>query len=366
MSKAVVLGLYGLNSLGVTRSLGLEGIVVNGYHFGNKFPSTLYSSFLNKGFVCEDERQFLTFLLRENDEKKVLFPTGDDMLFFCDRYSEELMKLNYVVPNSKMGRICDLLDKNRNLEIGKKAGFRVPQSQYLTDLLSISGKILVKPLNSDGTGKQDIYIFDSLKDLNRKKDDLIGRYGNMVVQEYICGDVEDHYEIHCYNSSNGPVFGSMIQKLRALENTTKGSIGSVIRSVWIPELADSSNNLMRNLGYNGLLDINLLKDKYSGEYYFLEVNLRSSANIMIDTISGNNLASIMYFDNLGEDYSHLLRSNQINKFWVAEHRIDFNDEIDRHYLENADSLGYYFPGDEKPIQMLKSTGNFVSELKHNN
>jgi len=319
-SKAVVLGLYEANGLGVVRSLGQEGIPVIGFHKKGLFPHAAHSRYIEDVHLVENESELLARLMEESKkqaEKAVIFATGDDYVLFCQDHAPELQE-HYHVPLVSGGNLHSLLEKRSNLELGVSAGFRVPRSQHLNGGISLEGKIIVKPLTSVDTGKQDIFIFNDRQELERERARLIEAYGNMIIMDYIEGGVKEHFEVHVYNSSRGPLIAGMVQKLLALRNSTHGSIGAIAQSVWVDELATPAIELARLSGFNGAMDINLKQDPQSGEFYFTEVNYRTSGNLMLDTAAGLNLPVIIYLDLNGRDFSHLIREPRTGVKWVSE------------------------------------------------
>jgi predicted ATP-grasp superfamily ATP-dependent carboligase len=323
----VVLGLYGANALGVVRSLGAEGIPVAGFHQGNRFPHAKYSKFTKESYVVTESGNLLDCLLdfgKKNRTKSVLFPTDDKYVLFCQNNYEQL-KTHFYVPMSGKGNLNDFLNKNKILELGETAGFSVPKSGHLSNLQEkLTGKVLIKPLNSINAGKDDFFLFNSLKELYEKKQELLDKYGEMVYQQYIEGGVKDHVEVHTYKDKHDVIHMSMLQKIYASENAsaaTKGSTGAIAKTIWIDELKKPSENLTKDLDFTGPLDINLKKDSLTEKYYFFEVNFRTSANISLDTCAGLNLPFLMYEDVLG----NLNKQNPVvaktNIYWGMENRI---------------------------------------------
>ncbi|MBU2497159.1 MAG: hypothetical protein KJ767_03825 [Nanoarchaeota archaeon] len=320
-SKAIVLGLYEGNGLGVTRSLGYEKIPIIGFNKKGLFPHASYSKYMQASYFVDNESELIEKLMEtgmQQEEKGVLFATGDDYVLFCQDYSEDLQKY-YHVPLVKEKNLHNLLEKKSNLKIGQESGFKIPESQYLSEPLKLEDKIIAKPLSSVGTSKQDIFIFDNKYEIEKAKDKLIRKYKDMLLMQYIEGGVKEHFEIHTYNSSQGVLIAGMLQKIHALKNSTHGSVGALAQSVWIDELVKAAKKLTEKAEFNGALDINLKKNALDNEFYFTEVNYRTSGNLMLDTISGLNLPAIIYYDLNEKDISHLIsKSKRLGIKWLSE------------------------------------------------
>lgn len=372
-SKAVVLGLYEANGLGVVRSLGIENIPIVGYDLPGLFPHAAHSKYLNHYNIARNETGLLERLLEDGqreETKPVVYATGDNFVLFCQNHSSELGKY-YHLPLVEGRDLNELLEKKYNLEIGKESGFLVPVAQYLSDKITIKGKLIAKPLSSVGTSKEDIFIFDDNNSLNAQKQRLLDKYQDMLIMEYIEGGVDDHYEVHTYNSSKGPLIAGMVQKLLAVKNSTQGSIGAIAQNVWIDELVEPSLTLTRNSGFNGALDINLKKDINREKYYFTEVNYRTSGNLMLDTISGLNLPAIIYNDILGNKFNHLLKPIRLGYKWISEgvearcliDNLNITPEEYQSYRKGEKIFVFYDTKDPMPYAKALETNNFLFDKR---
>lgn len=364
MSEGIVLGLYGPNALGVVRSLGYEDIPVVGFHIKDKFPHASYSKYIKEKYLVDNEEELFEKLIeygRRQDKKGVIFATGDRYVLFCQDYAEELLNY-YHVPLVPGKNLRELLDKGENLKLGKQAGFKVPKSQYLSEELWLEGKLIVKPITSIGTSKKDIKIFESKRELEKAKEDLLERYKDMVVMEYIEGGVKENIEIHCYNSSQGPLIAGMVRKLRALKNCVPGAIGSLIESIWIEELEKPARTLTKLLSFNGALDINLKQERDSSNYYFTEVNFRTSSNLLLDTHAGLNLPAIIYYDQNGEDISNLIsKKREMGKKILIE-SVEMAGSEGKEEIKEINVLVFFDIDDPEPLYKSWESGNLIFSL----
>ena len=91
----------------------------------------------------------------------------------------------------------------------------------------------------------------------------------------------------------------------------------------MPELIESSKKLVRELDFDFPVDINLKKSSLTGDFYFMEVNLRTSANLSLDTSTFLNLP-LVAFENLtkGETVSLGKSSPEIGVYWLWERSFD--------------------------------------------
>lgn len=189
---------------------------------------------------------------------------------------------------------------------------------------------------------------------------------NYYLQEYISEQVENNYDIHTYLSSQGPIIGNMIQKIQVSKFSNgipKG--GGIIKSVIIPDLIEPSLNLTNKLNYKGILGFDIIKSK--NKNYFIEANIRTSANNYLDTISGIDLSTLLTLDINGEHISDL-RSKQIqeNIYWLAENQVvhellkgNLSFEELKKYINDKTVFGYYHKEDIAPLSNLLKSGKFL-------
>lgn len=328
MNKAygVILGLAGPNPLGVARALSSEDIPVIGMAIESEKPASAYSKSFKETKILRNESELFKSLIslsHDFQSKGVLFPTGDDYIVFCSKYKEDL-KPHYHVPSVEGKKLEDLLDKNVNNSFGLDAGFKIPFSIYLSNFEGdFEGPLIAKPLTSVGTSKRDMTVYKNPSELLRDKKDLLKKFGDMAVQEFIPGDNTSLFEVHAYKNSSGVIIGGMQRNIFAREMSPSVYGGVVFESVWIPELVKPSKKLMTNLQFNGPVDINLKKSDLNGEFYFIEFNPRTSANLSLDTATGQNLPLIVYNDlTTGKPHGSTEKKNKTGTYWLWERALD--------------------------------------------
>lgn len=368
---AVVLGLDGATPLGITRSLGYENIPVIGMDLKKgEFPTANSKYLAQPVTLANGEEKLAKELInfgKKQESKGVLFPSGDTYVLFCSKYSNEL-KQYYHVPNTKHGKLESLLDKNTNNSFGKQAGFKVPWSKYLSEFDDAAeGPVIIKPLTSVNTSKRDMVVYNDSRKLLDDKNNLIKKFGNMVVQEYIPGDHRGLVEIHAYNSSKGVIISGMQRNMfsRSMNNNVYG--GVVFETMFDSKLVKPATKLMEIIKFNGPVDINLKQSSFNGEHYFMEFNPRSSSNTSLDTEAGLNLPSIVYKDLTGQDFQKLLKSDKKdNVKWLWEYAIQgyldqgsSREELVK-FLKGKDVIrAFYTDKDPKPY----INKNFSKEVK---
>jgi len=303
-AKAIILGLYGANSLGNIRNLGEEDIPIIGVHKVGPAPHAWNSRYLTERYIVEDESHLLETLLHIGeglDEKATLVCTGDDYVLFCGENAKELSQ-HFHVPISKNYPLETLVDKHDVLEIAQGAGFNVPNYCLLSGIENtrLTYPVLVKPLNSNQAGKFGMTICQSEKELLSRRAEILERFGDVVVEEYIPHEPEDLFSIHTYDLNGETITGMIVQKLRCFR---MGDVlaTSFLQSTDLPSLVDPSDHFTKEVAFSGPIDIDLIRRHGTDEIYFLEANYRSAVSVRLSAVAGINLSALHYFNMVGKD-----------------------------------------------------------------
>ena len=361
VNDAIILGLYGSNSLGVVRSLGLEDIPLIGVHMTGRKPHSINSRYLDQSMVFQGEEEIVEGLIKigENqNDKGVIHPTSDKYLLICCENNKQLEKY-FHIPDVPGRSLRKLMSKEINSTLANGSGFRLP---WIGNLSSYDGSefpVILKPLNSVEWSKEDMAVYDDGDKLLEAKDQLLNIYGEMLVQEFIPGGSDSMYVVNTINNSDGPVIAGMQRNVLSIQKDPNVYIGVVFESVFEDSIVDSALKLTSNLNYNGSLDIDLKKSKLNGEYYFIEVNFRTGANNWLNTIAGLNVPAIMHFDLTGQDYGYLLNKPFRRGIkWLHEERIPkyLENGSESQLIEELNGLEarvLFYDGDPEPFNSFK-------------
>ena len=122
--------------------------------------------------------------------------------------------------------------------------------------------------------------------------------GSEMIQEYIPGPDDQHFDFHCYIDQQGSVTGSLVaQKIRTYP--IHFGMGSYVRLVHEPSITQLCLEALHRIGYVGAANINLKRHAETGRDYILEINPRFSVWTAFDQACGLNLALHQYRDALG-------------------------------------------------------------------
>ena len=373
---AIILGLYGENAAGVVRSLGIGNIPIAGFHINKKYPHAYPSKYIDTKELVQDKESLLEKLVefgKKQDEKGVVFCTGDDYVLFAQENAQELQPY-FILPLSEYGDIREIIKKTNILDVGKKAGFNVPSSANLSseDVFNLEFPVILKPLYSVGFSKSDMKIIKTKEELKRIRKETLTKYKDLEVETFIPGPAQNQIEIHTYLTKNGKaVIGGMLEYYtQYTEENLETYVSSIDRSIWLEELVEPAENITKILKFTGALDINLKINEDNKKAYFYEVNLRTSANLMLDTAFGINLPAVIYLDQTGNNYSPLTeKKHKKGKYWIGDRVIDLSlkqglvslEDLQK-YLENG-IHSIFDPEDLQPFYFSFVTGNLPLVIK---
>jgi predicted ATP-grasp superfamily ATP-dependent carboligase len=307
--KALLLGLD-LHQLGVARSLGRRGIIVDGidsehYPIGNlsRYCRRIRAPKLN------EEDKLLDFLLDygKNLKNKPIIFSGDRYTFFIMRYREKIETL-FEIPLPPNDVLNKILDKRKLYKSMMTDGIPIPTTFFPEcedDLIEISKKIafpcILKPSNS-----VNFYKHFRLKVLEANNlAELIDGFHMMrkegeevIVQEIIPGGDDRLYTMGSYLDESSNVIAVFSgRKLR--QYPIRYGLCSLGESVYEPEVVELGTRLLQGMGYHGISQVEFKKDERDDKFKLIEINARTWTWHMLATACGVDLSYVAYCDKAG-------------------------------------------------------------------
>lgn len=284
-NKVVLIGESHHNGLGLVRTFGINGIKPYGIIIGkNSEKSFLHKSkYWKKTWSVLNEEDAVQILTKEfgNEKKKpVVIPWSDGMAELLDKKLNDL-STQFILPSlsNEQGAIVNLMDKQKQVEFAATHGIKMLETQVLEDFskketIKISYPRILKPVASIEGVKNDIVICENEdefeKALQRLKE--IG-YKRILIQNYL----KERKEYL--------LTGAVTNKLKSFSialNIRQWPIGMGSGSYSELEVAKSiilygnkMLELLQQIGFNGLIDIEIFCDK-DNNFFINEFNWRSS------------------------------------------------------------------------------------------
>jgi len=314
-SIAIILGRYILLDIGVLRSLKNKKIptyILN----PNMKPGCSYSKYY-KGTICpnpkNDEKKYIDFLIEFGEKlhtKGVLLPIGDIEVSVILKNRNKLKKY-YLFSSSEHKIVEKFLNKSIFYKTINKLGIPCPKTfpiNNIEDIKSASGKIeypcILKPVHSDyfrSDFKTKLFIVKSKNDLIRKYKIASTKNHEVIIQEIIPGGVNNHYGCDVYFDKNSNPNGVFMYR-RIRDWPQRFGNGCLIESTYEPELEEITTNLIKKIGYNGIVDVEFKKDQRNNVFKIIEINPRCWMQNSFPTRCGINFPYMAYMDAIGKEF----------------------------------------------------------------
>jgi D-aspartate ligase len=316
--KALVLGRISL-----VRSLGREGVPVvlarEGRNVFERASRYTREFILLPDLVSETDAAagLLEDYGRSQGSKPVPFFNGESDVRLFSANREQLSRF-YLMTLAPHSLIEDLLNKGRFAKLAERFALSTPRTlipETRDDCLAAAREMgypcVLKPVEQrewhrsevlDAIGLHKALLLTDESQLQRYLDVLreTGAYG--MIQQYIPGDDQHHYDFHAYVDREGTVVGWVVgNKLRTFP--VHFGQGCYTRFVEEPAVAHTCLEALQRLDYRGPVNINLKRHSGTGKDYILEINPRYSLWTIFDAACGVNLPLGNYLDAVGERVS---------------------------------------------------------------
>ena len=311
-AKVVVLGRNYSSRLGMIRAAGMAGrdvIVIKTEHgTGYKKEKIDESSKYVHSYYCAPEPkedELLEVLLEKCKEsssgKTILLPTDDYTASFIDKNQSSLAPY-FLYPNidNKEGAVIRAMDKNLQKKLAGKAGLAVAEGWTATfngEEFDVPDGVIfpcfVKPAVSfkgskfymnkcDSLSELESHLKKVAKDMKKKSSST-----DMLIEQFI--RIDNEYDLPGFTNGND-VFLPFLIKKGVIHMGVTGT-GTLIPSEKEADTINKLQNMIRDIGFTGLIDIELYES--DGRMYFNELNLRFGATGYAATGSGINMPEML-------------------------------------------------------------------------
>ncbi|MBI3899523.1 MAG: ATP-grasp domain-containing protein [Gammaproteobacteria bacterium] len=336
LTRAVVLSCKGAaeGDLNVVRSLGREGvpITVIAEYDGAPAARSRYCDehILLPRFTRNPEilQNFLIDYARQQTDRPVLIPTADPDLLLVSALRTEIEPF-YHLPLASAALVDVLTDKRKFASFAVEHGMPVPATHTPLDkdqlyrvLPTLEYPVVVKPSHPQAWPAD---VFEHLGDnkkalilpndsaLHQACAELFERNLPFLIQEYIPGGDEEHYELHVYlDASSTPRAWFCGQKVR-IWPPHAGS-GCYVESRYIELMVDAGLQLLREIGFTGLANLDFKRHPISGEFKLLEINPRVSQWNILGSACGVNLPYLAYCHATGHKLPSFARQREGTRY----------------------------------------------------
>lgn len=273
-----------------------------------------HSKLLENKYLCPDEHDksypsFVINFLKEHDYDLII-PTSDVDAEFCSFYKDEITKFTKVLIPEK-ALFQKAYDKNNLMALCRVKGYPHPFTVDLKGWDCVSEDRmkgfpypgLLKPnLTSGGRGMTLVHNFDELKKVYPA---IYSEYGDCHLQQFIkAGGRQVKVQIMTDKDGN-PAYSSVIWKQRYYPVNGGSSCCNV--TIDEPETAAICGQVLKDIGWIGFADFDLIENPDTKELLIMEINPRIPACIRSAFKSGIDFATMIADVTLGKplrEYSY--------------------------------------------------------------
>ena len=300
------------NTLAAVRALGMNGIeiVVSGR---KRLEPAFYSKYCKKKYIYSDpvdhEVEFVKDIIDIVTREKidVILPIGAESCVVVSKYKGVLSKITKVAV-SDYAIFLKAYDKLQTIEIGKEIGVPCPKTFGILEFEDLEN--IIKELGfpivlkaKKGSGYSGVKIINKRSELRKKYDDLINvdtkneniyDHRNIIVQEYIPGDIHDV----CIFANHGHIIRAVTQKrIKTLPVIGGGGIWNITTNN--VRLIEYSKKLIHTIQYHGPAQIEFKLDK-EGMPRLIEINPKFWGTLDLSIQAGVNFPLISARVAMGE------------------------------------------------------------------
>jgi predicted ATP-grasp superfamily ATP-dependent carboligase len=293
----LIVGLSTQIGITLVRSFGKRGFKVFG--ISDKINTCFFSKYLTKGYIYsnfEEEEKFIDYILKILDRHKI-----DYVISFLDVFLTMLNKNRIKIEKKSklllppMNILENALDKRKTMKMAEELKIPIPKTIFVNtpeDLLKCKNlrfPLVVKPgsrvFHSYKQRKNDFkrdYFHDFAKLQNFFNNFDSSDFPPMIVQEYCSGD---EYGIPIFMYKGKCITCMQYKIIRTYP--VKGGVSVFQETQEVdPELEEYSIKLLQKIKWEGVAELDYIKDHNAGKYRLLEINGRFWGPISLAIAAG--------------------------------------------------------------------------------
>lgn len=291
--EVIIFAMDHYNPLGLVRSFGEEGIHSIVVAQKSRIDISRYSKYTKEYIAVETTQEGYDLLLSrypeaDFDNRPFLLTCDDKTIEFLDNRYDEWKNRFIGFNGGNKGVITKYMDKYVILEAAKRHGLKVLDTITVDKgemPKNMEYPIITKSISPVvGGWKSDVFICyteDELKEAYTKI-----RAPKVIIQKYI--EKKNEYCLDGFCAKNGEIMFTSIET--TYNYLIKGyySPYMTVKNFDKPEIKKPLEDLMREIGFEGIYSIEFLIDQ-DDQLYFSEINFRNSTWSYASTCAGMNL-----------------------------------------------------------------------------
>jgi len=313
MHKAVVLGSNYYIALSVFRSLKAHGVhtVAADYDFATCYAhlsKACDETVLVRDYKL-DEEGFIEDMVEyasKQSLKPVLFPCADPYVELIDRYYDRLSSV-FLLTYKTPGLATQVLDKSSVDALAIMHGLRIPSTFHQNDPLllekvaQVGYPFVIKGSISSEFVKNfrvKLFVANNEEQLKNYLQMCTQKNVSVIIQQMIPGFDDHMYTYDAYvNYEKEVIAATSCQKLRQYPINYGASVYT--KHEYVEELHTIGAPFLSAIGWSGFAEIEFKKHAQTGEFYMIEVNVRTTnLNELLRKV-GINFPYLAYAEALG-------------------------------------------------------------------
>lgn len=278
-----------LGGLAIMRSLGAHGVPLYGVDADPKAPGML-SRYCKRRIICAfDEnrpKDFLEVLLKVGEEigkTSILIPTSDETAVFVTDHVVALSRW-FIFPTNAPSLMRQLISKRGMYELVSRHGVPTPVTLFPERIQDVEAALpqvkfplMLKGIYGNRLGarnKNKMVVVHSPKELIDQYAEMDEPgFPNLMLQEFIPGGDDQIFIFNGYfNKASDCTVGFTGFKIR--QKPIHVGCASLGECRWNETVAKITTEFMKEIGYQGILDIGYRFDPRDGKYKVLDINPR--------------------------------------------------------------------------------------------
>jgi predicted ATP-grasp superfamily ATP-dependent carboligase len=239
-------------------------------------------------------------------QRAVLFPCDDDFCVAVSRHKARLQG-SFIVPVLAWEAMQTLADKERQLALARRAGVEAPITAFIhgpDDLDAAAAAVpfpaILKPAVPKGCFRTVEFKVVRVADRTQLERAYapFAAYGSFLLQEIIPGPDGEVFIAGAYHDAHSRCLALFTG--RKLRQHPRGfGVSRLCESGWSEKIAELTLQILAEVGYQGVSDVEFKRDPRDGRFKIMEINARQGYWIALARAAGVNLSYIAYRDAIG-------------------------------------------------------------------
>lgn len=306
MRKVALLDGQTIQALPIAKSLKDRGFYVvllcdstDSYGYRTKYAHRQIIVPSTKNNITNFHKEFINLI--QNEKFDVLIPLNDYSAKYLSENKKELSEFsNFVIPNHSI--FMRGYDKNQLMKFCAENNFPHPKTADIKEV-GIEEAIKIIPLPAlikpnETTGARGFALIYSKNDLVQKLPDIIEKYGNCHLQEFIPTG-GNQYKVELFIHNQKLINATVIHKIRFYPE--KGGSSCFNQTIERKDLVNLCFEVLKKIDWVGFADFDLIEDPRDKQAKIMEINPRIPACIKASFSSGVDFAENIVSCSLGSE-----------------------------------------------------------------